>query len=142
MLSSRPLHCFWVTEKCYFRTLSVTQNPMCFPNIKRICASKHGNDPNKIKVTGKKSHCKKTEILLKRLTPSGTLGSIMVLKIADTSIPIKEMVIILPVKIGKLNDKTVKLNLFPPSKIGNQPNIKSKSAAVAQDQYPSIKVYT
>ena len=62
------------------------------------------------------------------------------LKMAEIIIPIKEMVIILPVKIGKLNDKIEKLNLFPPKKSGSQPSIKSNSAAVAHDQNPSIIV--
>lgn len=64
----------------------------------------------------------------------GKGGKSMVLKIAEINIPAIEMVIILPVSIGKLNDKTVKLNFVPPNKIGNQPKINKSKAAVAQDQ--------
>ena len=56
------------------------------------------------------------------------------LNIAETNIPTKEIVMIREVRIGKLNDKIVKLNLLPPKNNGSQPKIKSKSAAVAQDQ--------
>ena len=59
------------------------------------------------------------------------------LRIAEINIPTMEIVIILEVKIGKLKDKTVKLNFCPPKTIGNQPKINNKSAAVAQDQKPS-----
>jgi predicted ribonuclease YlaK len=52
----------------------------------------------------------------------GTGGKSQVLKIADTNIPTIETVIIWPVKIGKLKDKTEKLNLamIGPFKEGNQ----------------------
>ena len=65
----------------------------------------------------------------------------MVLKIAEISIPAKETVIILLVKMGKLKDSMEKLNLLPPKKIGSQPSTKSNNEAVAQDQYPSMRVY-
>ena len=58
----------------------------------------------------------------------------MVLKIAETNIPIKEMVMILLVSAGKLNDKIDRLKLLPPKNMGNHPRMKSKIAAVAQDQ--------
>ena len=125
----------------YFLTFSVTQKPRYLPSIRRIWASKAGNEPNKIKVTGSKSHCKNTVDFLYHLIchfiSFGIGGKSIVLKIAETIIPTIEIVIILPVKIGRLNDKTVKLKLFPPSKIGSQPSKNSKRAAVAQDQNPS-----
>src|SRR3989338_11281276 len=107
---------------------------MYLPIIMRTWASSAGRAPNKIKVIGKKIHCTNTDILLNLLTPFGIGGRSIVLNSAETNIPIKEMVITLPVKIGKLNDKTVKLNFGPPSKIGNQPKTNNKSDAVAQDQ--------
>ena len=64
----------------------------------------------------------------------------MVLKIAETNIPIIEIVIICEVKIGRLKDKTEKLNFEPPKSIGSQPSKNNKSAAVAHDQNPSIIV--
>ena len=70
----------------------------------------------------------------------GTGGKSIVLKIADTNIPTIETVIIWLVKIGKLKDKTEKLNFCPPSQIGSQPSKNNKSAAVAHDQNPSIIV--
>ena len=70
----------------------------------------------------------------------GIGAKINVLKMAEINIPTKEMVIIRPVKMGKLNDKIVKLNLAPPKKIGSQPKMNNKSAPVAHDQYPSSKV--
>ena len=70
----------------------------------------------------------------------GTGGKSTVLKIADTIIPSIETVIIWLVKIGRLKDKTEKLNFDPPKSIGNQPNKNNKRAAVAHDQNPSIIV--
>ena len=114
---------------------------MYLPSIRRIWASKDGIEPNKIKVMGKNSHCKKTVDFLNHLKyhfiSLGTEGKSIVLKIAETNIPSMETVIIWLVKIGKLKDKTEKLNFCPPKSIGNQPNKKSKSADVAQDQNPS-----
>ena len=63
------------------------------------------------------------------------------LKIAETIIPTKEIVIILLVRIGRLKESTVKLNFSPPKNIGSHPNAKSNKAAVAHDQNPSIIVY-
>ena len=59
------------------------------------------------------------------------------LRIADTNIPNIEIVIIRLVKIGRLKDKTEKLNFWPPKSIGNHPNKNNKRAAVAHDQNPS-----
>src|SRR5947209_7683169 len=73
--------------------------------------------------------------------PRGIGETISTLKMAEIIIPTSEIVMILPVKIGKLNDKIEKLNLFPPKNIGSQPSINSNKAAVAQDQNPSITVY-
>ena len=115
------------------------------PIIKWIWASKAGREPNKIKVTGKNIHCIKTVDFLKYLTyhfiSRGTGGKSIVLKIADTNIPTIETVIIWLVKIGRLKDKTVKLNFWPPKSIGSHPNKNNKRAAVAQDQNPSKIVY-
>ena len=72
--------------------------------------------------------------------PLGRGGKSMVLKIAETSIPIIEIVIILPVNMGRLKDKIVKLNFWPPKNIGSQPSINKSNAAVAQDQNPSMIV--
>src|SRR5258706_13018937 len=80
-------------------------------------------------------------IFFNRLIPFGIGGKSIVLKTAEITIPIKETVITLLVKIGKLKDKTVKLNFSPPKKIGSQPRTNSKRDAVAHDQYPSINVY-
>ena len=73
--------------------------------------------------------------------PLGKGGKSIVLKIAEIIIPNKEIVIILLVKIGKLKDRTVRLKFRPPKNIGSHPKAKSKRAAVAQDQKPSIIVY-
>ena len=104
-----------------------------------------GNEPNKINVTGNSIHCRKTDILLMTRHKNGMVlgigGNSIVLKMAETNMPAMETVIILPVKIGKLKDKTVKLNFEPPSKIGSQPNKNNSSAAVDHDQNPSIMVY-
>ena len=107
---------------------------MYFPSIKSICAFNAGNEPKIIKIAGTNTHCKKINILLNRLTPTGRRGRSIVLITAETKMPAKEIVIILPVKIGKLKDSTVKLNLLPPKSNGNQPKAKSKRAAVAHDQ--------
>lgn len=114
---------------------------MYLPSIKRLWASKAGSEPNKINVTGKKSHCKKTVDFLNQreyhFKSFGTGGKSIVLKIADINMPTIETVIICEVKMGKLKDRTVKLNFCPPRRIGNQPNKNNKRAAVAQDQNPS-----
>ena len=107
---------------------------MYFPSINLIWASSAGKEPKIIKIGGKNIHCKKTVIFLRRFTPFGILGNSIVDKIAEATIPTKEIVIILPVKIGKLKDKIEKLNLFPPRSIGNHPKINKSKAAVAQDQ--------
>src|SRR3989344_2952758 len=77
------------------------------------------------------------QILFKKPIFFGIGGKSIVLKIADTNIPNIEIVNILEVKIGRLKDKTVKLKLFPPKRIGSHPSKNSKRAAVAQDQNPS-----
>ena len=94
----------------------MTQKPIYLPNINLICASSAGKAPKIINVTGKNIHWVKIVTLLNLLTPSGIGGNNMVLKTAETTMPINERVITRPVKIGKLKDKTVKLNLFPPNK--------------------------
>ena len=73
-------------------------------------------------------------IFFSGLMPLGVGESISVLNIAETAIPTKEMVIILLVKMGRLNERTVKLNLLPPKNNGSHPKINSSNAAVAQDQ--------
>ena len=75
-----------------------------------------------------------------RLKPFGSGGKSIVLKTAETIIPTKETVIILLVKIGRLKERTVKLNFSPPKNIGSHPKAKSNKAAVAQDQNPSMIV--
>src|SRR3989344_6021260 len=94
-----------------------------------------------MRVTGKSSHWKKIKALFRKRTKVpisfGNGGRRMVLKIAEIIIPDIDRVIIRLVKMGKLNDKTVKLNFSPPNNIGSQPNKNNKRAAVAHDQNPS-----
>lgn len=130
-----------IQRRSGLRIFSVTQKPIYFPSIKRIWASKAGKEPKRINVTGSKIHCKNTEAFLNLFMPFGTGGKSNVLKTAETSMPTIEIVIILPVKIGRLKDRTVKLNFTPPNNIGSHPKAKSKSAAVAHDQNPSKIVY-
>src|SRR3989344_3491529 len=98
---------------------------MYLPSINLIWASNAGKAPKTIKVMGKNIHCKKMVIFFNRLILFGIGGRSMVLKTAETTIPIREIVITLLVKIGKLKDKIVRLNLPPPKKIGSQPSTKS-----------------
>ena len=114
---------------------------MYFPSISRIWASNAGKAPKMIKVKGKNIHWKKMVIFFNLLTPLGIGGKSIVESTAETIMPTNEIVMTLLVKIGKLKDSIVTLNLFPPKNIGSQPSAKSNSDAVAQDQYPSIKVY-
>src|SRR5665213_1842619 len=117
---------------------------MYLPNIRRNWASRAGSEPKTMSVTGKKIHWQNTNARLRSLSHQtmsfGMGGNRMVLNTADTNMPSMEMVIMRLVKMGKLNDRTVKLNCFPPSKMGSQPNRNSNRAAVAHDQKPSTIV--
>src|SRR3989344_9461636 len=133
-MSPTPFVQFLGYGKSYFLTFSVAQKPIYLPSMSRIWASRAGNEPKTIKITGRKIRWKNTATFFHLLTVLGTGGSNIMLKMADIIIPSKEMVIMRLVRMGKLNDKIVKLNLFPPKNSGSQPKTNSSKAAVAHDQ--------
>lgn len=83
-------------------SFSVTQNPIYFPNISRVCASRAGIDPKKIIVNGKKIHSKNIKNLCRAFAFPVCAAIKILLTVAETISPIIDRFISVRVVCGKL----------------------------------------
>src|SRR3990167_6770162 len=116
-----------------FLAFGVTQKPIYFPSIILTWASSAGIEPKIIILTGRISHCNTMARLLIKPYWGGRLGKSLVEIIAEKIMPIMAAVIKVRDTTGRLFDKTVALNCWPPIIMGIQPITPIIKALVAQE---------